>query len=902
MNKNRSISLLLVLAVIVGMFAMTVPAGAEGTEEPSLRTSKTVTYNGDGTYTIDLQAYAEGVLVTTEVVKKLPCDIVMVLDTSGSMDEYMGNETVPVQRGGSYDGYDVSEGDLYYKWTDGEFYPIKLIRHQHNGLYDYRTWAYFDVGEERYYLYNREVIKAVDQSNPTYDGRNGSYPYRADNPSQKIDCHKEMGTNIFNSSDVYVYERYTKLEALKKASIQFINMVYEDAVQNEVDHKIAIIEFASDGYLEMNLTSVKNQDGTLNSKFETAIEDFVSGGSTASDYALGDAKSIFIGQKKTARDDSNHAVILFTDGAPTHGSTEDDFSRDREAIGVATAAIKRSKEIKDSGAEVYTVGCFVNETDSIKTYMNGVSSNYPNATEYDKLGEGSDRGYYMNARDCAGLADVFKIFAKEIITGSMTVQVTSKAVLTDIVSDSFYIPDGENSVKVYTADYDEASGTFKEEKEFTDADVDVTGNKVTITGFDYAAHWCGKQAPAGQKLIARVTIKPVDQSFDSDGDIYTNEEGSGVSEDGDKYDFPFEKPTVTPVKVTFKYKDGTGAEIADPTEEYYLPGTEVTKTLPAVEGYVPDETTQQFTVPDEDTEISLLYSVAPPDDDQDPDEYTITYDANGGSTVAPQTYTEMESITLAAAPTRKGYTFKGWVLEDSGTSNWETGTYEAEQTIFLGKYGDITLKADWTENTATITYAASVIGGEGGTVTLNSDKTKTGKTVSETVGAVTGTPGATAAPPSDCYEFLGWFTNADGTGVPVSTSESFAPTQSDGLYGTASYYAVFRQKTTSLTVEKKGMNKGESAIFKITGKGLENGLTVTVPGNGGKVTVSGLLAGEEYTVEELSWSWAYSGESTKKLTTDVDAAKNTLTFTNTAVGKVWLRAEATVKNVFGKKS
>lgn len=77
--------------------------------------------------------------------------------------------------------------------------------------------------------------------------------------------------------------------------------------------------------------------------------------------------------------------------------------------------------------------------------------------------------------------------------------------------------------------------------------------------------------------------------------------------------------------------------------------------------------------------------------------YTVTYNYNGGSgsCVAGGPYAEGETVTTCAAPTRSGYTFKGW--SDGVT------TYNAGSTI-SNVQNDIVLTAQWTAITYTITY------------------------------------------------------------------------------------------------------------------------------------------------------------------------------------------------------
>ena len=69
-------------------------------------------------------------------------------------------------------------------------------------------------------------------------------------------------------------------------------------------------------------------------------------------------------------------------------------------------------------------------------------------------------------------------------------------------------------------------------------------------------------------------------------------------------------------------------------------------------------------------------------------QYTITFDTNGGSKIAPITQDYGTKITAPADPTRKGYTFKGWDKEIPKTMPAE----------------NMTVKAQWEINQYTITF------------------------------------------------------------------------------------------------------------------------------------------------------------------------------------------------------
>ena len=74
--------------------------------------------------------------------------------------------------------------------------------------------------------------------------------------------------------------------------------------------------------------------------------------------------------------------------------------------------------------------------------------------------------------------------------------------------------------------------------------------------------------------------------------------------------------------------------------------------------------------------------------------YTLTYNSNGGSTCNPTTVTKEsgEAWGTLCAPTKTGYTFAGW---KNGTT---TVTKDSKAT------GNITVTAEWTTNSYTLTY------------------------------------------------------------------------------------------------------------------------------------------------------------------------------------------------------
>ena len=92
-------------------------------------------------------------------------------------------------------------------------------------------------------------------------------------------------------------------------------------------------------------------------------------------------------------------------------------------------------------------------------------------------------------------------------------------------------------------------------------------------------------------------------------------------------------------------------------------------------------------------------------------EYTVTCDAAGGTlaggTVNPTKYTiNTEKITVAAAPAKQGYIFKGWkITKDTSVhsdNNWTEETVAAGREYTGRMYGDVKLTAVWEENAAAV--------------------------------------------------------------------------------------------------------------------------------------------------------------------------------------------------------
>ena len=130
---------------------------------------------------------------------------------------------------------------------------------------------------------------------------------------------------------------------------------------------------------------------------------------------------------------------------------------------------------------------------------------------------------------------------------------------------------------------------------------------------------------------------------------------------------------------TITFDTNGGSEIAPITQDY---GTEITVPAdPTRKGYTFKGWDKEIpeTMPAENITVKAQWGI---------NQYTITFDTNGGSEIVPITQDYGTEITAPDKPTRKGYTFKGWDKEIPKTMPAE----------------NITVKAQWGINQYTITF------------------------------------------------------------------------------------------------------------------------------------------------------------------------------------------------------
>lgn len=663
--KKRILSAFLVLCMMLTMvptaaLAAEDPGGGNGSDRVHTESNdgvvvgKTVNYDGDGNYSLTLEAY-----VTNEVTKgskTTPLDIVLVLDVSGSMDDDLGESTweyTPTdEQRWSYSDINGSRWTTYYfRDDDGNYYEVEA---ESDGSWGNRQYS---IG---YYT--------------------GSGFYRDWN--QLGTTSRNQNANLWTGT-LYTRQEITtsKMEAMQSAVNGFIDQVAENAAgaDNDVTHRISIVKFAgsstdsvgndtyNDWFYTYNYSQVVKDltevSGSNVQVLKNTVNSLEASGATQVNYGLNHAQRVLTGEGQLtgAREDAKKVAVVFTDGNPTSGSSWEG--------GVAADAVNLACDLKDGGVTVYTIGMFEDadpsDTDGrFNKYMNGVSSNYPNAEvtnwrgdrtqDWDdcKLGTRVTEGnYYFAADDAEELENAFSTIADNVSTSK--VAAGANTVLSDTLSEFFTFPEGlTGSSGGVTVQYAEVKGqdadgsyTWYEPERLTGVTpvVNADSKTITVEGFDYTDHAVTKTTEngnvtwSGGKLVLTFPIQPdVNGSWSAAETYVTND--------------------------TDEHKAG-------------------------LSGYMVDEKPNQSLELTESPEAPV-------------ETYQVLYDANADDadgTVTDSKYyiTGGEAMVLQNMFTRPGYEFTGWNTEKNGA-----GTPYAAGSAITIENTNVTLYAQWKSSTA----------------------------------------------------------------------------------------------------------------------------------------------------------------------------------------------------------
>lgn len=217
----------------------------------------------------------------------------------------------------------------------------------------------------------------------------------------------------------------SKMTNLKNAANNFIDATAENnrGLEQDQQTRLAIVQFASGANTEQQLNYVTDQNAQ---QYRNTINGFRANGSTYAEEGLQQAQNVL---DRNGRDNVQQIVIFFTDGEPNHGNGFDNE--------VAAEAVNAAHEMKQGGTIIYAIGVMngadasVTDDDGFNEYMNGVSSNYPNATangsngsffDWDgyyntTFGERAEGDYYKAASDPDSIEEIFDEISDEVQQG-----------------------------------------------------------------------------------------------------------------------------------------------------------------------------------------------------------------------------------------------------------------------------------------------------------------------------------------------------------------------------------------------------------------------------------------------------------------------------------------------------
>ena len=311
----------------------------EGGSRPSVK-------KGDSDFLVGLSALSS----TSNTVKTVsrPLDIVLVVDTSGSMENSPHMGTRPESERYRYE--EIYAGNLS-ETEDQEYYTKDGGKITSEGQKILFWWEF------THWELNGQTVEpkiSAEDSNPNHI---------------QFYERRDLGTNI------------TKLQALQNAVNNFVEQTAKmnDSIDDiKLQHRVSLVKFASDesdnignDFINNNynrsqiVTELKSYTTKNISDLTSTVNSLIAAGATRADFGLNQAQRAF--QLGGTREGAQKVVVFFTDGQPTSNS---DWSNS-----VAAAAITNAKELKDANALIYSIGVFrdanPNDTNTSAGNFNG---------------------------------------------------------------------------------------------------------------------------------------------------------------------------------------------------------------------------------------------------------------------------------------------------------------------------------------------------------------------------------------------------------------------------------------------------------------------------------------------------------------------------------------------------
>ena len=450
------------------------------TQDDGLELTKTVTPKADGGYTVHLEAYTTGTVTTSTTTK--PCDIVLVLDQSGSMaDNFSGEET-------------DNEADTRQ-------YAMKQAV---NTFIDNVAKKAKDEDVE----HRIAIVKfAGDSTNTVGDTtyKDGIYRY---NYSQIV---KEL-TAVNDASG----ENVTAL----KTAVNQLQAQGGTQTQNGLNHAQRLLSSVDSARDSSKVVIVFTDGMPGDSGFDANV----------ATSAIASAKSM-----------KDAGVTVYTVGIFTGANVDQlygntGFSKNSNGSVGSYWANKNTS----NGIDVPAGNRFLNYVSSnfkaaseigLKDYEDEhwFSASYY-GWEVTRNFTRDKTGYYMTASNSTALNNIFTSISQTI--GSANIDLGSETVIKDIATPYFTVPQNAGAIRLSTAAYNgSAFGAPVAADPSVAAAIDPATRAVNVTGFDFNQNYVSTNAKAdgtfGKKLIIEFDVS-VRDGFLGGNQVPTNDGQSGI--------------------------------------------------------------------------------------------------------------------------------------------------------------------------------------------------------------------------------------------------------------------------------------------------------------------------------------------------------------------------------------
>lgn len=438
------------------------------TQDDGLELTKTVTPKADGGYTVHLEAYTTGTVTTSTTTK--PCDIVLVLDQSGSMAyDFNGNST----------NNDTSRRQYAMKQAVNQF--IGAVADKYDAEKSDHRISIVTFGSDASVLQGWTPVS--QDGKKTLQGEITGLPSTPSGATNVGDGMKQAET-LMGSGYNYTGSNTTR---------QKVVVVFTDGVPTT----------QSDFNTTVANTAIKSAK---------ALKD-----SGATVYSVG----IFNGAKPEQ---------LYGDSGFKYNSNGQVGSYWASFSWWGIGDVKNYDIPAGNRFLNYISGNFPDATEiGIQPYDSSFLGIGYYGWEITRNFNRASSSYYLTANDSASLSRIFTTISENI--GQASIDLSSSTVVKDIVTPYFTMPANTADVKLYTADYNGTSfGMEQPAGSDVRATIDANTNTVSVTGFDFNKYYVADkqhEGTYGKKLIIEFSVqrKP---GFVGGNNVPTNGDTSGV--------------------------------------------------------------------------------------------------------------------------------------------------------------------------------------------------------------------------------------------------------------------------------------------------------------------------------------------------------------------------------------